>query len=696
MKATGLMAALAAGVAAAALVAGPTAAQDTGFILPGLTVFGAARDERALLETPNAVSVIDSDAVLRRQPATYAEILGAEPGVTIDGGPRGVSQEINIRGFRDEQVVLRVDGGRQNFNLAHRGRFFTDPAMLRQVEVLRGGASTLFGSGALGGVVFLDTKRAEDFLAPGQTVGGEVRFGFNSQGRETLGSLALAGRFGPVDALIFGTLRPRSRDLRDGAGAPIIDSALDSRNLMLKLGLEPDPDQRFEFSLNRYDDRGVTPPNTNVQGTPTTSVNRDLDHTQLRLGWRWDPADNPLIDADVLIYSNRTRVREERISDGRLDRTEFDTLGVEAMNRSDIDLGVPVRLGYGIEVFRDRQRGLRDGAARLQTPDANQTFTSAFLQAEIDVTPALTLTPGLRWDRFETRSLAGGFDDISGSELSPKLAMSWRPRADTQFFASVSQSFRAPSLTERYPSGVHFTAPCFPPTCAPFPILVTNEFAANPGLAPERARQVELGIRQDRADVLSAGDQLIWSANVYYADVRDFIDSRVVFFTPGSALPPFPGAPFGTGSGTTETANVDARLWGLEAGLDYDAARWFAGASLTLPRGRGRDGAGPLGSVPQDRLVVSGGWRPAEGVEMGARATFLAAKRAGDLPEGGAPVDSAQVLDVFAAWQPASGPLAGGTLVAGIDNLFDAEYRVHPSGLNSPGRTFKLTAAWRF
>ncbi|MGY6635102.1 MAG: TonB-dependent receptor plug domain-containing protein, partial [Alkalilacustris sp.] len=322
MKATGLMAALAAGVAATALIAGPTAAQDTGFVLPGLTVFGAARDERALLETPNAVSVIDSDTVLRRQPATYAEILGAEPGVTIDGGPRGVSQEINIRGFRDEQVVLRVDGGRQNFNLAHRGRFFTDPAMLRQVEVLRGGASTLFGSGALGGVVFLDTKRAEDVLAPGQTVGGELRFGVNSQGRETLGSLALAGRFGPVDALIFGTLRPRSRDLRDGAGRPVIDSAIDSRNLLLKLGLEPDPDQRFEFSLNRYDDRGVTPPNTNVQGTPTTSVNRDLDHTQLRLGWRWDPSDTPLIDADVLIYANRTRVREERISDGRLDRTE--------------------------------------------------------------------------------------------------------------------------------------------------------------------------------------------------------------------------------------------------------------------------------------------------------------------------------------------------------------------------------------
>jgi hemoglobin/transferrin/lactoferrin receptor protein len=684
---------LAAGVAAAALMAGPAPAQEEGVLLPGLTVFGGARDERALIETPNPVSVIDSDAVLRRQPATYAEILAAEPGVTIDGGPRGVSQEINIRGFRDEQVVLRVDGGRQNFNLAHRGRFFVDPAMLRQVEVLRGGASTLFGSGALGGVVFLDTKRAEDFLAPGQTVGGEVRFGFNSQGRETLGSLALAGRFGAVDALVFGTLRPRSRDLRDGAGNPIIDSAIDSRNLMLKLGIEPDPDQRFEFSLNRHDDRGVTPPNTNVQGSPTSRVNRDLDHTQLRLGWRWDPAESPLIDADVLIYANRTRVSEDRIFDGRLDRTEFRTLGIEAVNRSDLDLGVPVRLGYGIELFRDRQRGRRDGAPRPQTPDADQTFAAAFLQAEIDVTPMLTITPGLRLDRFETRPRAGGFDEMAGSEVSPKLAVSWRPRPDTQLFASVSQSFRAPSLTERYPSGVHFSLPGFPLGPGQPVFTGVNEFLPNPDLVPERARQIEIGIRQDRADVLAPGDRLTWSANVYYADVRDFIDSRVTFID-FRTFQPGPGG--GTVGGTTESVNVDARLWGLEAGFDYDTAGWFAGASLTVPRGRGRAGAGPLGSVPQDRLVLSGGWRPAEGVELGGRATLLAAKRATDLPTGGEPTDSAQVIDVFASWRPASGPLAGGTLVAGIDNLFDAEYRVHPNGLNSPGRTLKVTAAWRF
>jgi hemoglobin/transferrin/lactoferrin receptor protein len=78
-------------------------------------------------------------------------LIGDVPGLLIEGGPRGVAQEPNIRGFQDEQVVLRLDGGRLNFNRGHSGRFFFDPDIIQRVEVVRGGASTLFGSGAIWG-----------------------------------------------------------------------------------------------------------------------------------------------------------------------------------------------------------------------------------------------------------------------------------------------------------------------------------------------------------------------------------------------------------------------------------------------------------------------------------------------------------------------------------------------------------------
>ncbi|HBP53879.1 MAG TPA: hypothetical protein DD643_05860 [Synechococcus sp. UBA8638] len=109
---------------------------DEVLMLSEATVFGADRDGRDLLETPSAVAVIDGEDMDRFQLSTYEDLLIDVPGLVIQGG-REVAQEPNIRGFTDEQVVICVDGARQNFNLEHCGRFFVDPSLLKQVEVLR-------------------------------------------------------------------------------------------------------------------------------------------------------------------------------------------------------------------------------------------------------------------------------------------------------------------------------------------------------------------------------------------------------------------------------------------------------------------------------------------------------------------------------------------------------------------------------
>jgi hemoglobin/transferrin/lactoferrin receptor protein len=685
------------GLAAAALWGIGAAAQETGaaepLVAPEITVFGAARDARDLLETPNAVSVIGEQEVIRRNPSTFAELIGDLPGVTIDGGPRGVSQEPNIRGFRDEQVVIRLDGARQNFNLAHRGRFFTDPTILKQVEVLRGGASTLFGSGALGGVIFLETKDPSDILAPGDTWGGEARLGFNSQGDELLGAGTLAGRAGDFDALAFFAGRPRFSDIEDGDGDPIIDSEIDSYQGLFKLGWEPDGGHRVELTHQEYRDSGETPPNTNAQGSPTTTVDRSLRFRSTRLEWDWIPAESPLVDLNVLAYRNDTRVEEDRLFDGRLDETDFETLGIEATNVSRVDLGLPVALSYGIEVYRDAQEATRDGADRAQTPDASQSFQAGFVQADVALTETLTVTPGIRVDRFALDPDDPAFEDRSEIQPSPKLALSWRPVEDAQLWVSGARSFRAPSLTELYPDGVHFSVPGFP--LGPGQVFTgVNEFEPNPDLEPEIASQVEIGGRWRMRDLLARGDRLTLEGNLYYARVEDFIDSTVTFidFSTGAFNPMTGQLEVG---GTTTSRNVDAELYGFEASVSYESPEWFAGVGLTIPRGEGEDGA-ELASIPQDRLVVTGGWRPVPDVEIGARGTFAAGIDADDVPEGALTTSGFAVFDVFANWAPAAGPLEGAVFSAGIDNLTDRDYRVHPSGLDSPGLTVKLAASIRF
>lgn len=191
--------------------------------------------------------------------------------------------------------------------------------------------------------------------------------------------------------------------------------------------------------------------------------------------------------------------------------------------------------------------------------------------------------------------------------------------------------------------------------------------------------------------VFTPGDRLDLSGNIYYAQVDDFIDT-VVTFIDFDTFDPISN----TVSGTTTSRNIDARLYGLEASADYDARSWLGRVSLTVPRGEGRNGAGELGSIPQDRLSLTGGIRPRRGLEIGARATVLRDMDASDLPDGAEPVDGAQIVDVFANWQPQRGPLDGTVISAGIDNLFDETYRVHPNGLNNPGLTAKLSVSKSF
>lgn len=117
---------------------------------------------------------------------------------------------------------------------------------------------------------------------------------------------------------------------------------------------------------------------------------------------------------------------------------------------------------------------------------------------------------------------------------------------------------------------------------------------------------------------------------------------------------------------------------------------------MTLPRGHGINGSGELASIPQDRLVVAGGIRPLDDVEVGLRGTFTRGIQPEDVPAGTLTASGYAVFDLFASWQPSSGPLEGAIFSAGIDNFTDREYRVYPNGLNNPGIAGKVAATIKF
>jgi len=101
----------------------------------------ATRNPIEAFEYPDMVTLVGQDQIQLLQASTPDDILRFVPNVEFTGGPRRTGEVPSIRGFSGPDVIILFDGSRQNFNAGHDGRFFIDPSLIKEVEVLRGPAS---------------------------------------------------------------------------------------------------------------------------------------------------------------------------------------------------------------------------------------------------------------------------------------------------------------------------------------------------------------------------------------------------------------------------------------------------------------------------------------------------------------------------------------------------------------------------
>jgi hemoglobin/transferrin/lactoferrin receptor protein len=221
---------------------------------------------------------------------------------------------------------------------------------------------------------------------------------------------------------------------------------------------------------------------------------------------------------------------------------------------------------------------------------------------------------------------------------------------------------------------------------------VINEFVATPDLESEHAEQFQAGARWRKDDVFGGGTALEIDAVVYRSDVENFVDQFVVFISGPPQFDPitqqlvFPGI--------TTNRNVDAELKGAEVDIRLAGPRGYLQASLTTVDGEGADG-GDLASVQADRAVLGGGVYLAGGsVTLGAQLVAAADRR--DVPEGALATPGYGKTDVFVEYLPVNGPLSGFEFRLAVDNVFDKDFRIHPNGIDEPGRSIRLSLARNF
>jgi len=677
---------------ATALAAGQAMAESV-TQLPTLTVT-ATKTEKVDTEVLGAVTTIDLEEIERSGASTLDDLVRHVPNVEFQGGPRVSGEQINIRGLADDRVVIRMDGARNNFNAGHRGRTFIDPQLVKQIDIVRG-PTTIYGSGAIGGVLGITTRDAYDFLGPDDDVGFRTSVGYRSGNDEFMKSGSVFGAYEDTASALFHVTSRIAGDVETGNPAPndgdqrseVPFSKHDITDGLAHLTFQPFENHRFGFVAEVFNNDQFIPTAAD-QDTTAIVADRNTRDQRFVLNYDFRSDRTSWVDLHANIYKNSTEITEEVVTPGanfaRLDETSLDTYGLDVFNTARFGLSdwSHHTLTFGVEAYTDRQTGTRNGTARGQFPNADADVVGLYVQDEITLFEDFTVMPGVRWDRVELDPSGTGLQDRTEQEVSKSVRVGYRPVQGLQLYGVYAEAFRAPNLTELFATGTHFTIPG----------VGNNVFITNPDLQAEDATTLEAGFSVSYDDVLVGGDALRGKAAFFETDVTNFIDLQVINNI--TFIPPF--GPTVCDPCTSQSINVrDATLRGGEAELTYDAGWAFAGLGYSQVRGMDNTEGDSLGSIPQDKFVLGlgGRWQPWD-LSFGYRLTVLEdqervpADGSRDLTSG------TELHDIWVSWAPSDGPLEGLRVDAGIDNLSDANYRRHLSFLPEEGRNVRVAVSY--
>jgi len=708
--------ALALAIAFNAAAQGPSPASEEAAELDPVIVTATRRASEALT-TPATINIID-EAQLKAQLVTdFRELFRYEPGITVGQGSRSRSLEtsIEVRGIGGQRLGMVVDGVRLpgGFTAAGAtlGQLMLDPSGLRRVEVLRGPASSLYGSDALAGVIVYRTLSPADFLADGQGVAGNASLGYAGATNTRLVSANLAFRSGRAQHLISATHR-RGHELEHNDRSIQLDPQdVRGHNVLLKSVFDLGSAHTLSMTGEYYRQEVQTARPSllrPIAGGAVVTESLADDHSErahLGLAWQWAPEArwfntlNAQLDYQESASKERTNESRQpprnaplltRISLGHYREPQWSaSLQLDGDTRTG---GLLHRWVAGIDALaksvEDSTASLEYSAAggapsniingeiypRKTAPDTDIRNLGLFVQDEIafGIHERFKLTPSLRWDTYRlnpkpdalyANANVAGIEPVklSKSALTPRLGMTyeWHPRQ--VLYAGFVTGFRMPTHAQLNRIGQLAVA------------TFIHDFIPAPNLKPERSRGFELGFRGERA---IGSYELTGFHNRY----TDFINTQLIEFIPAGA----PNNPGPRSIRRFQSRNLgEVKIYGVEAKGSLALHHWLGSqhhwhltAAGQWSKGTDETNRQPLNSIQPLGFITGLRWDHADrryGGQLSGR--FAAAKTrverstAANAPE---PLTTSGYA-VF----DASGYLrtrAGLTLRVAVHNLLDRRY----------------------
>ncbi len=596
-----------------------------------ITVTGT-RTSRSLQDSPSTITVTTDRDIRNNVIQNIEDVVRYEPGVSVDNRPARVGNgSFNIRGLDRNRVLILVDGIRiPDIYNNNTSRDLVDFDTIKRLEIVRGPASTLYGSDALGGLVSYTTKSPQDYLQ-GRDNALETKLTYNSVDRSFSPSATLASQKNQWSSAFTYTRRDGSETSNNSSLAANPQSVA-GNNGLLKLQYQINPYSDLALTGEIFNRRTTTQVNSLlgvIPGGPGQVVTRTrqtandtADRQRVSLGYTFDnPAAGFAQKVQSNVYYQGANTHEE-VEDfrtvtgtGASNRRRFaindfrqNILGGNIQLESNFNTNSwRHRLAYGLELTSTDTSRPRDNTEfNLTTntinknvagelfpnktfPDTQTTRFGAYIQDEITI-GKLALIPGIRFDTYGLSPnandpafvrIGGRVQDvrpINASAISPRLGLVYKVSPDVSLTAQYSRGFRSPPYDD---AAIAFTNFAFGYTVIP-----------NADLQPETSDGFEIGLRTNSPNFSS-------SISGYYNKYDNFIDTVAI----GTAV--IQGRDFSQ----FQSQNIrDAEISGIEAKSEY----WFNNRSdgfsllglIAFAQGTNNQTNQPLDSIDPLKAVV--------------------------------------------------------------------------------------------
>jgi hemoglobin/transferrin/lactoferrin receptor protein len=463
------------------------------------------RVNRQVKELPTPLTVVGSYKYQKLSARTLSNVLATEPGIAM--GSDGVwSTNINVRGLNESRLVTLIDGSRvETATDLTASLSMTDVNDIERVEVVKGAQSSLYGTGAMGGIINIITKDGHFSEKPyisGNIISGyaSVNDLFTGHADINTGSdkwyLRLSSAYGKAD------------DIRTPEGT-LPNSQFTTSNLAAKIGIKPHDNHLFNLQYQRNWSTDVGIPGGKAFPGPAEATYTDIGRQLLSASYEVRDISRKLeslklsyflqyIQRDVAMIPNTVTVTPLPTGSQRITPELVTPIGDHFTQGGQLqtswNLSGKNTLIAGVDawsrrLYTERQKNIRveilntagdvvktNNLVRGETPIPESSFTSAGIYAQDEthlLNDRLILIVGTRMDDIRVKNKQGYDIDYlitngvrndtppnqritfkQGSESS----MSWSANAgmlyrlfkETDLSLNLARSFRSPSLEERF------------------------------------------------------------------------------------------------------------------------------------------------------------------------------------------------------------------------------------------------------